>query len=231
LSVIQEIPVARRETMVEAITKALIDHIAEQRLGPGDRLPSERQLVQMTGASRLPLREALATLKGLGVIESWHGKGIFVKQFDLSALFGMLSPLLKINTEIDLEGIFVARLSLEMSIAELAAKNRTDEHLQLLRQDIDEMRAAIRDKDAYIQHDTHFHRELSRAAANPVFVVFMSSIMDLLVELQVHVRDRISYRELAVCEHEKIVDAIAGQDASGASLAIESHLRNAMERL
>ncbi len=217
--------------MVEAITKALIDHIADQRLGPGDRLPSERQLVQMTGASRLPLREALATLKGLGIIESWHGKGIFVKQFDLSALFGMLSPLLKINTEIDLEGIFVARLSLEMSIAELAAKNRTDEHLQLLRQDIDEMRAAIRDKDAYIRHDTHFHRELSRAAANPVFVVFMSSIMDLLVELQVHLRDQISYRELAVCEHEKIVDAIARQDADEARLAIELHLRNAMERL
>jgi len=217
--------------MVEAVAEALIQYIAKNRLRAGDQLPPERKLVEMTGASRLPLREALSLLKGLGVIESHHGKGVFVKQLDLAALFGMLSPLLKTQAEIDVRHLFAARLSLETSIAELAAEHRTDQQLDVLERELASMRAAVDDRTTYMEHDTAFHREMACAAANPVFVVFMASIMDLLVELQTLYRDRIAFRNLAVREHEAIFVAIRERDAVAARQAAEKHLSNAMERL
>jgi len=227
----QEIHVARRETMVEAIAHALIQYIAKNGLRAGDQLPSERNLAAMTGASRLPLREALALLKGLGIIESRQGKGAFVKQLDLASLFGMLSPLLKTQSDIDVRHLFEARLTLEMSIAELAAEHRSQEQLEVLDRALEGMRSSVNDRAAFMQHDTDFHRELARAAANPVLVVFMASIMDLLVEMQTLYRDRVAFRNLAVREHEAILNTIRDQDAAGARKAVEKHLRNATERL
>ena len=227
----EEIPVARRETMVEAIAHALIQYIAKNNLRAGDQLPSERNLVSMTGASRLPLREALALMRGLGIIESRQGKGAFVKQLDLASLFGMLSPLLKTQSDIDVRHLFEARLSLESSIAELAAEHRSDEQLQTLDRILAHMRSSVKDRAAFMQHDTEFHRELARAAANPVFVVFMASIMDLLAEMQTLYRDRVAFRNLAVREHETLLNAIREHDAAGARQAVEKHLHNAMERL
>ena len=226
-----EIHVARRETMVEAIAHALIQYIAKNGLRAGDQLPSERNLATMIGASRLPLREALALLKGLGIIESRQGKGAFVKQLDLASLFGMLSPLLKTQSDIDVRHLFEARLTLEMSIAELAAEHRSDEQLETLDRALEGMRSSVKDRAAFMQHDTDFHRQLARAAANPVLVVFMASIMDLLVEMQTLYRDRIAFRNLAVREHEAILNAICDRDAAAARQAVEKHLRNATERL
>ena len=66
--------VEKPETMVEATARALISFIATNGLKPGDQLPSEPHLVQMTGVSRLPLREALSMLKGLGVVDKAYGR-------------------------------------------------------------------------------------------------------------------------------------------------------------
>ena len=231
MTVASSIAVAPRETMVDAVAQALIRYIAEHRLVGGDRLPSERALVEMTGASRLPLREALSLLKGLGIIEARHGKGIFVKQLDLAALFGMLSPLLRTQAAIDVRHLFLARVALETTIAQQAAEDHTTEQLTVLEQELAGMRAALRDRSTFARHDTSFHQELARASGNPVFCVFMASIMDLLVELQGRYRDSLAYRKLALIEHEKIVAAVRERDPAGARQAIATHLQKAMERL
>ncbi|NUQ65600.1 MAG: FadR family transcriptional regulator [Pirellulales bacterium] len=223
--------IARRETMVDAIANALIRYIAENGLEGGDRLPSERELVEMIGASRLPLREALSVLKGLGIIEARHGKGIFVKQLDPAAVFGMLSPLLKIQAGIDVRHLFEARLPLEMEIAALAAEHRTEEHLAMLDGELEAMRAALRQRPEYVTHDRAFHQTLARATANPVFDVFMASLTDLLAELHERYRDRIEFRQEAVREHEEILDAVRRRDAEAARRTIRLHLANSLKRM
>lgn len=216
--------------MVEAIAQALIRYIAENRLQPGDRLPSERKLAEMVGASRLPLREALCVLKGLGLVEARHGKGVFVKRRDLAALFGMLAPLLKTQADIDLEHLFQARLHLEGSIAEVAATQRTDENLRALGAALEGMRRNLRNRRAYVRHDLDFHQELARSSGNPIFHVFMVSIVDLLSELQFLYQDSVKIREAAVAEHQAVLDAVAAQDGAKASIAMRQHILNAMRR-
>jgi GntR family transcriptional repressor for pyruvate dehydrogenase complex len=231
VAIADPIAVPRRETLVEAVAQALIRYIASHGLRGGDRLPSERELVQMTGASRLPLREALCVLKGLGVVEARHGKGIFVKQLDMAALFGMLSPLLKTHATIDVHQLFEARLHLETGVAELAATNRTPENLAALEASLAAMRASIRTRRTYSQHDMEYHQELARASGNPIFHVFMSSITDLLGELQFRYLDSVEFRQSAITEHEEILTAVRNGDSAAAREGMRRHIHGAMQRI
>ncbi len=225
------LPISPRETVVDAIVRTLVQYIADNRLQAGDRLPSERTLVEMFGASRLPIREALSVLKGLGIIEARHGKGFFVKQLDPAAVFGMLSPLLKIQTAMEQRHLLEARLALELEIAALAAQHRSGEDLDVLDAELDAMRDSIRNRMEYVAHDKAFHRELARATGNPVFCVFMASITDLLTELHDRFRDDLAFRREAIGEHEKIVRAVREADVEAARQAMQHHLANAIERL
>lgn len=231
MAIVEILPISPRETVVDAIVRALVQYIAENRLQAGDRLPSERTLVEMLGASRLPIREALSVLKGLGIVESRHGKGFFVKQLDPAAVFGMLSPLLKIQPAMDQRHLLEARLALEQEIAALAARHRSDENLDVLKDELDAMVASIRDRTEYVAHDKAFHRELARATGNPVFGVFMASITDLLAELHDRFRDSLAFRQEAIGEHEQIVQAVQQSHSEAARKAMQRHLANAIKRL
>jgi len=225
------LPISPRETVVDAIVRALVQYIADNRLQAGDRLPSERALVDMLGASRLPIREALSVLKGLGIIQARHGKGFFVRQLDPAAVFGMLSPLLKIQTTMSQRHLLEARLALETDIAALAAQHRSDENLQVLADELEGMRTSIGNRTEYVAHDKAFHRELARATGNPVFSVFMASITDLLAELHDRFRDDPAFRQDAIAEHETIIQAVQQADADTAREAMHRHLSNTVERL
>lgn len=220
-----------RQTVVESIAQRLIRYIAVNGLKGGDRLPSERQLVGMIRASRLPLREALCVLKGLGIVEARHGKGIFVKHLDLAALFGMLSPLLRSRADVDISHLFQARLHLEGSVAQLAAYHRTEEDLEALGAAIAGMRDHLDDRPEYIRHDMDFHQQLARSTGNPIFHVFMASITDLLVQLQHLYVDVPQVREEGACEHAEILAAVRDHDGGRAREWMERHLHNATQRM
>ncbi len=224
-------PLAPRETLVETIANALIRYIAENKLCGGDRLPSERELVTMIGVSRLPLREALSVLKGLGIVEARHGKGVFVKQLDPAAVFGMLSPLLKVQAGIDVRHLFEARLPLEMGIAAKAAQYRSPANLEVLEDELEGMRASLSNRPVYVAHDKSFHQELARATGNPVFGVFMASLTDLLAELHERYRDNVAVRRAALREHEQILEAVREGDSDAASAAVHRHLTQALNRM
>ncbi len=231
MATVEIIAPVRRETLVEAIAEKLIQYIGANRLRRGDKLPSEREMVKMTGASRLPLREALCILKGLGIVESMHGKGVFVKKLDIAAVFGMLSPLLRTQTDIDVGHVFDVRFFLDAGVAEAAAANRSEENLRAMREALDGMRENIDRQDAYVRYDMDFHQELGRSTGNPVFQIMMTSISDLLNELQFFYDDSIEYRGGALIEHEEIFDAVEKQDGPRAQAAAREHLRNAAERI
>jgi GntR family transcriptional repressor for pyruvate dehydrogenase complex len=228
----ETIDIGRRETVAEAIAQGLIRYIARKGLKGGDRLPSERELTGMVGASRLPLREALCMLKGLGIVEAHQGKGVFVRPLDLASTFSMLSPLLRAQTGVDVEHLFEVRRHIEASIAELAAAARTTANLRALEATTAGMRThGVRNRAAYIEHDMAFHQELARSTGNPVFHVFLASITDLLTEVHKMFPDKVVYREEAVHEHEAILEAVQARDPALARTAMLVHLRRAQERL
>ena len=223
--------IQRPGTMAEATADALIRYIAANRLQPGDRLPSERDLVDMAGVSRLPLREALCILKGLGVVEAQHGRGVFVKRMDMAAIFGMLSPLLRTQAHISPRDIVEVRGYLEPRIAELAARNRSPEHLSHLADGLAGMRDCLDDARAFVEHDMGFHQELARSSGNPVYHVFMAALTDLVREVQLMFPDRAEYREASIRYHEEILTSVDQGDCERAVTTMREHIRNVEERI
>jgi DNA-binding FadR family transcriptional regulator len=223
--------VERPETMVEATARALISFIAANGLKPGDQLPSEPHLVQMTGVSRLPLREALSMLKGLGVVEARHGKGVFVKQVDMASTFGMLSPLLRAQSEIEIRHIVEVRTHVEPAIAGLAARQRTTADVVTLDGCLRRMQENVGERGRFVEPDMAFHQELARCTRNPVFHLIMASITDLLCEVQVRYPDNIESRRASLQYHARVMEAVKERDSATAAQAMLEHIRNVGERL
>ena len=65
-------------TLYEQVVEQIKEMIAQGIYQKGDMLPSEKELMQMTGVSRITVREALKTLAEVGIIETRKGKGSFV---------------------------------------------------------------------------------------------------------------------------------------------------------
>jgi len=231
MSVTGTINIGHRETVVEAIARALIDYIAKKGLKPGDRLPTERELVDMIGVSRLPLREALCMLKGLGVVEAKQGKGVFVKPLDVAAVFRTLAPLLKVHAGLDKDHLAEVRHSLEGNNAEQAARCRSQENLEAMREALDQMWLHLNDRATYIRHDMEFHQEMARATGNPIYQVFISSIADLFVEIQWLYPNQTQLFQEAADEHERILLALRDGDGEAAKAAVREHITKARKRL
>ena len=62
----------------ESVMSALSGYIARAKLGPGDRLPTERELMQALGVGRSSIREAVSHLQALGVLEARIGSGTYI---------------------------------------------------------------------------------------------------------------------------------------------------------
>jgi DNA-binding FadR family transcriptional regulator len=223
--------IQRPTALSDTIANWLIRYIAESNLRAGDQLPSERELVEMAGVSRLPLREALCKLKGLGLVEAHHGKGFFVRRLDLVSIFSMLSPLLRASADIEPRHVQEARLHLEPHIAARAARFRKEEDIRILRDCVARMEASVEDKDAFVEADMAFHQQLAFAADNPVFNVFMVALTDLLREVQFLFPDRRDYRAQSLKYHQMVLAAVEAGDEGAAEQALWSHLRNVQERI
>lgn len=223
--------IRRPDPLSDTIANWLIRYIAESGLRAGDQLPSERDLVQLAGVSRLPLREALCKLKGLGLVEAHHGKGFFVRKLDLVCIFSMLSPLLRASADIEPRHVLEARLLLEPSIAAAAARNREEEHLEVLRDCVARMELSLEDKAAFVEPDIAFHQQLAAAAGNPVFQVFTVALTDLLREIQFLFPDRPEYRSQSLAYHRQTLESVEARDPDAAEKAMREHLMNIQERI
>jgi GntR family transcriptional repressor for pyruvate dehydrogenase complex len=220
----QLLKIEPKKTMVETVAQKLIDYISSNGLKEGAQLPSERELVDIIGISRLPLREALCMLKGLGILEARHGKGVFVKAIDMSTVFSMLSPLLKTHASVNLDSIIQTRLYLEADIAELAARNRTKENLENLRRSLEGMKKSLSDKTDFIKHDIRFHSELAKSTQNKILHILMCSVVDLMAEVQFKYPDAVPRRKTSLEYHAQILQALKSKNKQLARKSIQEHI-------
>ena len=120
----------KKISTVDATAEYLKKQIEEGRLKPGQQLPSERTLQEELGVSRFTLREALARLSALGIIEIAHGKGAFIaKEMSPSSLEDVFLPLFANQSIKSIIDFFEARMLIESEAARLCAKRRKKEDL------------------------------------------------------------------------------------------------------
>ena len=208
--------------------------IHDQALKPGDRLPTEAEIVQAFGVSRTVVREALSKLQAAGLVETRHGIGTFVLQPKAPSMF-RLDPS-ELATSIDVIAVLELRISLETEAAGLAAARRTEAQLHLMRTALDSFEHHIASAGDGVNADFEFHLQIARSTNNPYFADIMAHLGTTLIPRTRlnSVRSypgRADYLGRVNREHEEIYAAIARHDAESARAAMRIHLTNSKERL
>lgn len=222
-------------TLAEEAVEALAAPIHSGQLKPGDKLPTESEIMQQLGVSRTVVREAVSRLQASGLVETRHGIGTFVSD---PADTPLQIPLSAVTTAVDALRLLELREAVEVEAARLAAQRRSAAQLQEIRQALDTLRsleaATISDPQQTVDADYAFHRAMADATGNPYFQEFLKHLgraaiprARLSIDLKAHAR----YLRSLNKEHERLYQAIAAQDADAAAKAVRFHLGNSRMRL
>jgi GntR family transcriptional repressor for pyruvate dehydrogenase complex len=212
-----------RVSATEAVVDQLISLIRRGDLRPGDKLPSEFELMEMLGVGRSTLREAKRVLISLGLVEAHAGRGSFVME---------LGPDDAINPEVvtlliadaHVMALYEARAVLEVQISALAAERATDEDLVELEIALGALARAVSAGESVYDLAMEFHLILVKAAHNPVLVTLYQPIATLLQEHQRPVYERLSDPAVELRQHREILASIRQRDSALAQATMRRHL-------
>jgi GntR family transcriptional regulator, transcriptional repressor for pyruvate dehydrogenase complex len=221
--------IVRSSRLYEQIVQQVEESILKGALKPGDQLPPERELAQQFGVSRTAVREAVKALREKGLVEAYPGRGTFITDGTSYAIHQSLDRMVKIGQSEGSGFLVEVREILEPEIAALAATRADDENLASMREAIAVMDAARRDSDAFIEADLDFHLALAEAAANPLILTLIDSIVGLLREQRTRIFLVDGGPERGQYHHKRIMEAIDHRDPIGAREAMKAHLRQVRE--
>lgn len=223
----------RSRRLSEIAVDQITSLIEEGHFDIGEKLPSERQLMEQFDISRASVREALRVLESQALIRVQPGKGAYIlgtiSQSDI--LEGLLNWL-KVNAN-EMLDVIAVRETLECYAAQLAAQHRSNEVVEKLINSIAEMRACV-ERGAFIEAthaDREFHRLLYEASGNQFLKVLGDSIVASLHAAR-HSIIRIPKRaEKSLEEHEAIVEAISAGDSMKAIDEVTRHIQSVRNAL
>jgi GntR family transcriptional regulator, transcriptional repressor for pyruvate dehydrogenase complex len=210
-----------RTSAYDSVRDQLVGLIRGGEYRVGDKLPPELDLALVLGVSRSVVREALGSLKALGLVQSETGRGTFVVS---------TTPSLAIQAN-SVEECHQALRFLETPAAGVTARHRSESSLEELESILDAL-DNCHDSVEWTRLDTAFHVGLARASGNRV-------VADLIE----HMRDSIREQLLALAEapptrmaesnveHRRIYQAVVEGNESAASKAMERHLKVTREIL
>lgn len=226
----------RSRNLTEEVVAELSERISSGALQPGDKLPTESEIMAQLGVSRTVVRESISRLQAARLVQTRHGIGTFVLEatdhdrFQIEAAGDL--------TVRDVMAILELRISLEAEAAGLAAMRRTDENLAQMRRALDEFERLIEaGESSAVTADVAFHLELAKATGNRYFHSILSQLGNTIIprtrvnSAALAHHDPGSYLDRVNREHEDIFDAIERRDPEAARAAMRMHLSNSRERL
>ena len=227
-----------KKSVSDKYYEIILDWFKEQimtgRFREGQVIPSERELAAKFGVSRVPVREALRILEYIGIISNTPD-GVTIQKTNLQFFSPQANFAVDITME-TLEYLFEVRIFLESAAAYFAAKRRTEEDIDHMRDSIHQMLDLIGSKEGHTEeelvktsHDFHFH--VFSAAKNPVLANVYQNLYDLLNVSKQYTLDARYVSDSTVMDHEAILYKIEKGDAEEASKYMKFHLFRALKKL
>jgi GntR family transcriptional regulator, transcriptional repressor for pyruvate dehydrogenase complex len=209
-----------RTPLSEAIAERLLSHIVQSELRAGERLPGERELARRLGVSRTTVRQAILALQGQGILDVRHGGGTFLCELDpaSTAMAGVRTRRAR------LPAVLEARRVLEVALAQLAARRRTDGDLAAIDRGLQRMRREVEAGDIGADGDAAFHAAVTAAAHNPVLADLMTHLAQDVAETRAESLSQAHRPPRSLVDHEAIAAAIAAGDPDAAAAAMHDHL-------
>jgi GntR family transcriptional repressor for pyruvate dehydrogenase complex len=214
------------DTTAESAVRYLRGLIFSGELGPGDRLPAERDLAARLGISRITLRLALKSLESTGYIVTKRGAHGGSRVNEFPALLRCWHQWMALHRD-ELEDVFEFRRTVETRIAALAAERRTAAELEAIEAAV----AKERDnssRSALFRTDMEIHRAIAHASHS---ARLQRAMLDVRAELFVPVDQAlVEHRQQEINDsHEAILAAIRAQDAQRAAQAAAAHIAKVRE--
>ncbi len=209
------------------VVEQIKGEIFSGRLTAGDRLPSEKELAEQFGLSRVTIRDALRILEshGLVQIKVGAGGGAFVADPSVEPLTQTLSNLLRLN-KISLGELVEARKIIEAATVELAAQRATPADVRLLEAALGGAQSALAAGDLhYMPHSVEFHVAIALAAHNQVLHFTVNSFRTMFYEVLEKLLPTENMARRAASDHAQILDAIRTRRPEQARRLMLGHLQ------
>jgi len=207
-------------------------YIEAHRLKPGDILPPEGLLAQEMGISRPSLREAVKALESLGILESRHGEGIYVKEFTFDSILENL-PYSMMASESQVKDILYVRSNLEVAAIPDVFRKIQPENLRRLQDLVTVMQEKATRGESFGNEDREFHEEMYRCLNNNFLMQLISLFwrvfngMDTVVNAKQY--DQSSLISSAQ-DHADIAAMLLSKNESGLVAAYRKHYDSIFSR-
>ncbi|MGB6742686.1 MAG: FadR/GntR family transcriptional regulator [Terracidiphilus sp.] len=222
--------VGNKSALVDRVVRSIQEQILSERLPVGTKLPPEREFAERLGVSRTVVREAMRVLAAKGLLETSHGVGTTVKALTREEAVKPLNLFLRsLGREISLDHLHQVRSLIEIENTRLAAERGSDNDLDGLQQILTEMQAAKDDPELFASKDTEFHRRLAETTHNPLLILLLDSIGDLMIEVRKLVAKEDGLVERVMPAHAAILECIRARDEKKAQQMMREHLLAALD--
>lgn len=220
--------IPRSQKVVHAIVQRIREAMERGELRRGDRLPSEQELCKALGASRVAVREAMKILEALGVVEIRQGSGTYIPEAPKPSIIDPMQFFLYLG-DADPEHVKELRFMVELGFSRIAQRKITDQELERLEENLEELKAAFAKGEVTVELDLEFHYLILEATRNPLIVQLGKSILNLFHDsIEAGVRE---HPEAAVQHHTLILQAMKSRDSRKLEEALLESYRYWQEHL
>ena len=206
----------------EIIMNQIKDIVRSGELKRGDKLPSERDLALKLNVSRTSVREAIKALETLGLIESKHGEGNYIRSDFEDILLEPLSIVFMLLGS-DNNEILQLRNVIEPEVAKIAAENITNDEIEKI-EDIIEKLSKTKDSKECASLDKEFHYAIAKASKNHLLSTIIFSVSSLIEEYIDESKIYHDKKEEVIKEHRKILKALKEHNKDEAFNEAKNHL-------
>lgn len=221
---------------VDRVSQVIVDQIKllirDGRLQPGDRLPSERELCQRFGVSRVTVREALRVLEASGLLTirvGAHG-GAFLTSPTTERLSEGLADLISVSS-LTAANVTEARIIIELGILPLAVERATDDDIAALFAMVDEAKSALDAGTYTIDMSAAFHIRVAQCTHNPAIAMLVQSFHGPLLMSLAESHQNAPMDDRGVNEHRRLAQAIKNRDLDTARKIATTHLDRTARRV
>jgi len=211
------------KTTPQKVADYIIGNIQNGILQPGDSLAPEAELQQSLGVSRFSLREGLARLEALGVIESKRGQRTKISDSidptKLSDLFVPLSTHVHYN-----DFLMEARIMQESECVTLVSKRRSPEQVDGLQEIYESANGSINSPKMFAQAFERFHLELCRICQNPILETTLFFLIQNTQPIYENECASLEKRKQLVCDLKRIVEGVRNRETDSLKQFMVRHL-------
>jgi GntR family transcriptional regulator, transcriptional repressor for pyruvate dehydrogenase complex len=215
--------------MSEAVAEQVLKLIKEGSLLPGDKLPVELDLGSSLGVSRTAVREGMARLHAMGIIEILPGRGTFISKLSTNSLLKIKRK--NIEDKKTLLEALEFRKIMETSMLELVVEKITEDDLIKLKDCLEKHKKGLMKNVFPAEGDMLFHKILAQATHNKVFIELYEDIYLLIMEFVLGMKNYKNEYKKSLNDHEKIYKSILKRDKDSAKEYMKEHIEWLMKTI